>query len=121
MIRELVTHHDGHGLNESISVRSTDEVGPGGAYHRYEMWIDSDYVGFVQFQYGPRNHPDSLPGATESSVLAILIDRLESFQAGPYACEENRIVLEDLYHALSMVKARADARANRGVLGTYVK
>jgi hypothetical protein len=75
----------------------------------------------IQFQKGPRNEPTSTPGVTEAAIIAVLIDRLRCFQAGPYACRENAIQLTKLEETLHWTKARADARAKRGVLGTYTK
>ncbi len=137
--REIETHHDGHGLTESIRV-TTDGPGPGGASHLYALSVPAcptggaygtthegdceaarQVVGFVQFQRGPRNAPDSVPGVVEGAVLAILIDRLEAFQAGPYPSEENAAALDHLKAALAKMKERADKRAARGVLGTNVK
>ena len=63
----------------------------------------------------------STPGITENVLLAILIDRLMGFQAGPYACGENGSALAYLKAALSTLKARSDERAARGVLGKSEK
>jgi hypothetical protein len=132
--REITTHHDGHGLAESIAVIA-DAPGPGGASHRYLFVARADEAhrgsipgrgsfgweypaGYVQFQKGPRHEADSTPGVIESVLLAVLIDRLEAFQAGPYACAENVTVLFHLHAAMGTVKQRAHNRAARGVLGT---
>jgi hypothetical protein len=120
----IQTHHDGHGLNESIVVQTTDEVGPGGAHHSYTLFKRNgsnreQELGYLQFQKGPVDEPGSTSGITEAALLAVLIDRLEAFQAGPYACEENQQALDNLRAAMTAVHARAHARAERGVLGTY--
>ena len=130
-MRTIDTHHDGHGLNESIVIR-TDEPDGSGAAHLYEASIasyaaqcdqsvDDWQVARVQFQKGPRNVEGSTPGMTEAALLAILIDRLRGFQAGPYACRENAIQLTKLEEVLHWTKARADERAKRGVLGHNIK
>jgi hypothetical protein len=125
-MREITTHHDGHGLNESITIEA-DEPGPGGASHEYRLIIDQPQgvewfdVAHVRFQKGPRNVNGSTPGVTELAVLAILRDRLESFQAGEYACFENEEALNFINGAMTLMKDRADKRAARGVLGTYQK
>ena len=123
-LRTIDTHHDGHGLNESIIIR-TDEPDGSGAAHLYEAHIASDADGWqiarVQFQKGPRNVEGSTPGMTEAAVLAILIDRLRGFQSGPYSCRENAIQLTKLEEVLHWTKARADERAKRGVLGHNIK
>lgn len=119
-MRTIDLHHDGHGLNESIVIQA-DDKGPGGASHLYTMVISGEEVASIQFQRGPRNTPGSTPGVTEAALLAVLIDRLQCFQAGEYACRENAIQITKLEEALHWARARADARAKRGVLGTYAK
>jgi hypothetical protein len=118
--RQITEHHDGHGLNESIDIY-TDAPDQSGAAHSYNGWIGDTRVVVVQFQKGPRNVEGSTPGATEASLLAILIDRLRGFQAGPYSCRENAIQLTKLEEVLHWTKARTDARAKRGVLGQNIK
>lgn len=127
MERLIETHHDGHGLNESIIIAAD------AASHYYHAVIaapmadDAESGVFptpcvqVQFQHGPRNVEGSTPGATEAVLLAILIDRLRGFQTGPYACKENEEQLAHLKAALAAAKKRADERAARGVLGKNAK
>lgn len=118
--RVIDTHHDGHGLNESIVI-TTDTPDASGAAHSYDLFIGDDSVGYIQFQKGPRNVKGSTPGVTEAALLAVLIDRLRGFQAGPYGCRENAIQLTHLEECLHWTKARADERAKRGVLGRNAK
>ena len=125
MAREITTHHDGYGLNESIQIVA-DEPGPGGAAHRYQLlMVDAPgsvrEVGLLQFQLGPRGVEGSTPGLTVNAVLAVLIDHLQGFQSGEYKCRENALVITKLEEAMHWVRHRADARAKRGVLGTYAK
>jgi hypothetical protein len=119
-MRTITDHHDGHGLNESITIEA-DEPSNGGASHHYTLSTPNTLVGYVQFQQGPRDVEGSIPGVTEAVVLAILIDRLRGFQSGPYACRENAIIITKLEECLHWTKARADARAKRGVLGKAEK
>lgn len=124
-MRTITEHHDGHGLNESI-VLQADAADGSGASHRYTAYIeqpeaDGWQVASVQFQKGPRNVEGSIAGMTEAALLAILIDRLKGFQAGPYSCRENAIQLTHLEECLHWTKARADERARRGVLGHNAK
>lgn len=124
-MRTITTHHDGHGLNESITIRS-DAPDASGAAHNYDFVIQTgngtkQSAGQVQFQQGPRNEKDSIPGITEAVLLTVLIDRLRGFQAGPYSCRENAIQLTKLEECLHWTKARADERAARGVLGSNAK
>ena len=119
-MRTIDEHYDGHGLNESIEIR-TDDPDQSGAAHNYEAWINNTRVAAVQFQKGPRNVEGSTSGMTEAAVLVVLIDRLRGFQAGPYSCRENAIQLTKLEEVLHWTKAHADARARRGVLGHNIK
>jgi hypothetical protein len=124
MAREITTHHDGHGLNEALRIVA-DEPGPGGASHSYAVSYQTrntgSHVADVQFQKGPRDVEGSTPGVTDIALLAIVRDRLESFNAGDYRCRENAIALTHIEEAMMWMKERAHARAKRGVLGTYAK
>ena len=126
-VRELTYHRDGFDLNRALRVFSDDKVGPGGAHHCYHIEIaglhsiNGGPVAYVQFQRGPRAELDSTPGATEGAVLAIVLDRLLSFQNGPYPSDWNADAITYLTSAMDCLKARAQERADRGVLGTYQK
>lgn len=120
--KQITSHHDGHGLTESILVEAVDEIGPGGAHHEYHFIVDNHdgsftTVGWLQFQKGPRNEPGSTPGVLAVAVLAMLIDQLQDFQNGPYPSPEGAQALADLEQAADWLKTRADQRAARGVLG----
>ena len=55
------------------------------------------------------------------ALLAILIDRLESFQKGPYASTYNGIALQHLRAAQESLLNRTRDRMARGVEGTHQK
>ena len=121
-MREITDHHDGHGLNESIELFADAlDTNGGGASHRYEAEINGQRVLTLNFQQGPRNEEGSRSGVTEASLLAIVADRLRSFQAGPFSSRENALALTKVEEAMLWMKARADARAKRGVLGKNIK
>ena len=115
----ITTHHDGHGLNESITIwhNEPDEKNGGGS-HLYVFAIDNEQIGTIQFQQGPRHEQGSTPGVTTAAVLAALIHHLSAFQAGPFKSRETALVITKLEEALHWTRARADARAKRKVLGT---
>lgn len=130
--REVTHHHDGHGLTEACLVIAADAPHPvNKANHVYvferalsqaEQAAEPSsreciYVGSVRFQRGPRAVEGSTPGTLDGALLAVLIDRYEAFQSGPFACIENDVVLDHLRCALDAIKARAHDRAARGVLG----
>lgn len=136
LTREILDHHDSHGLTESLRICS-DGTGPRGASHYYLVTAPLPpavpgssasaqqagriVVASVQFQKGPRNEPGSTPGVVEAVLLAILIDRMRGFNAGEYRCRENALVQTKCEEALHWLRHRTDDRARRKVLGTYSK
>ncbi len=125
-VRTIHEHEDGHGLTESLTI-TADGPGPGGASHQYVVTrelVMTDRtkivlpVARIQFQSGPRDVPGSIPGIVESVLLAIVVDRMRSFQSGEYACRENALVMTHTQEALHWLRHRADDRARREVLGT---
>jgi len=134
--RQITTHHDGHGLAERIEIEA-DERGPGGASHLFRVYVDISgtqhaydsgctgqarmRVAEIQYQKGPRAEETSTPGVLDSVLLAIVADRMESFQAGPFAHPCNAAALAHVRQAMRELKMRADERAARGVLGRNVK
>lgn len=116
----IESHHDGHGLTESIRIEA-DDIGPGGASHLYTFSIDGVEVGRIQFQKGARNEASSTPGVVEAALLAVIVDRMTSFNAGPFPSREGAIVKTKCEEAMHWLRARADERAKRGVLGKEQK
>jgi len=92
-----------------------DEPGAGGACHRYLVSKDQVSLCFVKFQEGPTGE---FAGCQNEDLLAIVIDRLECFQAGPYACEENARALRKIKEGLGWLRYRTAERIRRGVEGT---
>ena len=58
-------------------------------------------------------------GLMLEQLLFVVKDRLEDFQAGDFACEENEIALIATKNALDMLEARARARIAQGVEGKH--
>jgi hypothetical protein len=116
--------------NDKLTINVVDAPGSGGASHSYEIvgfntsGNPSDYadapstdLGIV-FQNGPINEV-GVNGVTQEALLAIVVDRLRSFQAGPYACRENAIALTKVEEAMHWLQQRTIARMRRGVEGTH--
>ena len=70
----------------------------------------------VLFQNGPIQTA-GVNGITQEVLLAIVIDRLRSFQAGPFPCDENAEALGYCEMALDFLKERTKMRLARGVEG----
>ncbi|CAK0743203.1 conserved hypothetical protein [Azospirillaceae bacterium] len=77
-------------------------------------------INLVSFQNGPINEV-GVNGQTHEAYLAILIHRLECFQAGPFKGEFNENALRHLKEARMWLLERTRERMTRGVEGTHNK
>lgn len=106
-------------------VLATDEVGNGGAHHKYLVVADKHLAQpkefEINFQKGPRNEEGSTHGVLDQDLLEIVKDRLTGFQEGPFASEYNAKALYHLNKALEAMNQRVEDRIKRNVLGTYKK
>lgn len=124
-MREL-TDHKTNELNDKLIIAVVDEPGAGGANHKYEISGFDPAPGFdtssgviaINFQNGtiPENGTN---GVTQEVLLAIVIDRLRSFQDGPFANDYNQTALDHCNEALAALKARTTDRVARGVEGKH--
>jgi hypothetical protein len=148
-MRELTDHIvSGDQKDVQLKIEVTDEPGAGGENHEYRIAVKlkkDDKVRFplrsrledqtikleadgssehtlerILFQNGPIKET-GVNGVTHEALLAIIIDRLRSFQAGPFSCRENAIALTHCEEALMWLQRRTVARIKRGVEGTYQK
>jgi len=129
-----ITSHKVNLANDKLEITVRDEPGSGGACHCYKIGgydasrnpaldkFDDQYgtATFIMFQNGPINEA-GVNGITQEALLAICIDRLESFQSGPYACRENALALTKLQEAQMWLQKRTRDRLARGVEGTHEK
>lgn len=136
-MRTLTDHIvEGDSANHQLTIEVTDEPGSGGANHRYEVTgfdtknngSKADIAGFtasfarllVLFQNGPIKE-FGVNGVTQETLLAIVIDRLRAFQAGPFSCRDNAVALTHCEEALMWLQRRTRERIKRGVEGTHEK
>lgn len=134
-MRTLTDHIvEGDSANHQLSIEIMDAPGQGGANHRYEIaGFDTttnqsdDSLGrtltgitrcIVLFQNGPIQQ-FGVNGVTQEALLAIVIDRLRSFQAGPFASSWNASALLKCEDALEDLQMRTRERIARGVEGTH--
>lgn len=134
-----LTDHKVNPANDKLVVKVTDEPGAGGANHRYEIsgfdniennpsaptWIKEYVAKFghspvfdILFQNGPIGEA-GVNGITQEVLLAIVADRLRSFQAGRFACRENAVALTKIEEAQMWLNKRTMDRMRRGVEGTH--
>lgn len=136
-MREL-TGHKVNPANDVLKIEVIDDIGAGGAHHRYDITgfdtkgnpsaeaTHGSFKGFradfsravILFQNGPIAEA-GVNGITHEALLAILIDRMEAFQRGPYACAENADALMSLCNAQNALLSRTKKRMDRGVEGTH--
>lgn len=130
----MINDHVVNPANDQIKISVADQPGAGGAHHRYELsGFDTDTNasaedawGFkhsfsrqvILFQNGPIAEV-GVNGITQEVLLAIVADRLRSFQAGPYACRENALALTKIEEAQHWLQQRTIERMRRGVEGTH--
>lgn len=131
-----INDHKINPANDTISISVTDQPGSGGANHRYEIGgfdasknassgqdgeivsaPDSELV--IMFQNGPIPEV-GVNGVTHEVLLAIVADRLRSFQAGPFACKANACALTHIEEAQHWLQQRTIERMRRGVEGTHI-
>lgn len=118
-MRKLTQHIvEGDSSNHQLEIKVLDEPGHGGACHDYLIYNGKKLLNNILFQNGPIKE-FGVNGLTQEALLAILIDRLEGFQSGPFACYENETALIHLRTALACLQIRTRARISRGVEGTH--
>lgn len=91
------------------------------ANHHYSVSTTeqpSNILASVKFQKGPiKEH--GVNGVMNEDLIAMVIDRLNSFQESPYACRENALAVTKLEEALHWLRHRTLSREKRGVEGTH--
>jgi hypothetical protein len=123
-----INEHKVNPANDKLTIQVLDEPGAGGANHHY-MITTPDWtrapdgsgakgVWDINFQNGPINE-NGVNGVTQEALLAIVADRLRSFQAGQFACRENALALTKIEEAQHWLHSRTLARMQRGVEGTH--
>lgn len=122
MSREI-TRHRTNALNEAIAITADDrDPKNGNASHAYRISYTANgaivpTTQRIGFQHGPiAEH--GVNGITNEALLAVVIDRLEGFQSGPFACDENARALNHALAALGELQKRTARRVESGVEGT---
>jgi hypothetical protein len=103
-MREILKHRINK-CNRQITIHS-------GELDTYLVRIGPNIQATIAFQRGPEKTV-GVNGLTNETLLAIVADRLERFQAGPAPCEENAEALELIEQALGRLAARVQRCINR--------
>lgn len=118
----ILKHHRVSGGKDELQVHVIDQRGIGNANHEYIIAAEIDgqeplhMLAHLKFQNGGIA-VTGVNGITHETLLAVLIDRLEGFQAGPFASSWNDEALVNLRTALNALQSRTLARIARGVEG----
>lgn len=135
MTREL-NDHIINPANDQIKIEVLDAPGQGGASHHYqitgfntqtnasdpfmERYGQPAAHSTILFQNGPIGE-FGVNGITNEVLLAIVLDRLKSFQAGPFSTRENSLAITNIEQGLLWLQKRTLDRMKRGVEGTNQK
>lgn len=127
-----IDEHKVNPANDKLLIEVSDEPGAGGANHRYVIsgfdistnksaGIGSEQQNHLVLLFQNGTIPEcGTNGITQEVLLAIVADRLRSFQAGPFACKENACALTHIEEAQHWLQQRTLKRMRRGVEGTHV-
>lgn len=118
-----INDHVVNPANDKLTIEVLDDPGAGGANHVYQVrgyhdTANDETAVVIRFQNGPINEA-GVNGLTHEALLAIVVDRLRSFQAGPFSCRENSLAITKIEEAQHWLQQRTIARMRRGVEGTH--
>ena len=126
-------------IDTHLQARVFDAPGDGGASSQYEVFITNatdvkrleneqlavtatdEVLAMITFQKGPPQNGASINGVTNETLLAIVLDCLDGFQSGPFACAQNAEAQEHLRKAIAALQGRTQERVDRGVEGQTVE
>lgn len=129
-----ITSHIVNPANDKIRITVLDQQGAGGANHVYGL-SGMDFIRNEAAMKTPDDQPEGdvsiifqcggiaehgVNGVTQEALLAIVADRLECFQAGPFASVYNQQALEHVKAAQDALQSRTRERMARGVEGKTV-
>lgn len=119
-------------VDAALKITVLDSPGNGGANHQYAIEWNASVEGrgfhdqdsgewrdatLIRFQDGPIAEV-GVNGLSHEVLLAIVADRLRSFQKGPFSCKANACALTHIEEAMHWLQQRTIERMRRGVEGT---
>lgn len=121
-MNRTLSDHRVNEVNREIGIMVMDDPGAGGASHVYDITCGditsgASLLARIPFQNGPIGEA-GVNGVTQEALLAIVADRLRSFQSGAFACRENAVALTHIETAMLWLHKRTLDRQQRGVEGT---
>lgn len=119
IMRTLTDHIIPGDYGASIITCDDGDASNGGCSHHYVVsrrGVESR----LDFQHGPVG-VTGVNGLQDTDLMVALIDRFRAFQAGPFACDANAVVLVSLQAALEANMQRTRDRVARQVEGTLAE
>jgi hypothetical protein len=121
MTRTVLDNGGKMGASLPDQIWRLDKPGPGDASHAYGLMktgpdYDDGPLAVVMLQNGPRREVGS-NGFLDEDLLAIVKDRLEAFQRGPFAHDQNGVAIGHIDLAIQALDGRTRGRTARGVEG----
>jgi len=117
-----INTHKLSALNQNIKITVLADPDQANSLHDYYITgidpVTKDVVfqTDIHFQKGPVKEA-GLNGISDDTLLAVVIDRLQGFQKGPFSCRENAVALTHIETALLWLQKRTMDRITRGVEG----
>lgn len=109
---DIITEADA-AIGVTVDARDPDA---GNMSHKYDVTLDGSELITIPFQHGPIKEVGR-NGLTNEVLIAIVIDRLDGAQEGPFRCRENACAKTHLEEALHWLQQRTIDRQRRGVEG----
>lgn len=126
----LLKGHQVAGAETTLMVGVTDLPGSGNANHRYVIggfdattntsFEINDHIKHLAIIFQNGTIDKGVNGVTQEALLEVCADRLRSFQAGPFASEDNAEALEHIELAIKALHRRTERRVARGVEGKEI-
>jgi len=119
----MTSNHTIVAVNGPRTIIATDQPGPGGARHRYQIVETGNLgrvLGEISLQLGPEGEA-GINGVQHVDLLAIVQHRLDCFQRGPFASPVNEVTCGAVSAAIASENTRTRRRALAGVEGTSAK
>jgi hypothetical protein len=114
--REITTHAVTE-ADSDIKIIVADERGPGNANHLYVIATDGGKNRTtIKFQEGAIKEV-GINGISNEALIAVVMDRLEGFQSGPFKNPENEDALNHLRDAMICLQSRTRRRIAQGTEG----
>ena len=110
---EEINGHKVNECNDGISIFRLD----GGDY---DLIMGNGAVR-LKFHEGTVQCPADCNGLTVEALLAVVIDRMQTYQKSQFSCRENSLAITKLEEAKLWLLSRTLERKQRGVEGTHQK